>query len=105
MFSGGDYQEVGRWVANFVTAHAKRARLEAEAVIDTEGAREGKSYGVRLRLGRRLCPAAPEPPLDLDYAEVAARRGNLAWCAELAARVASLARGCAQADQGSRHPA
>ena len=105
MFSGGDYAEVGRWLANFVTAHAKRARLEVEAVVDAEGGREGKSYGVRLRLGQRLQPTAAEPPLELDYAEVAARRGSLAWCEELAGRVKGLARRFADADQGSRQPA
>ena len=51
MFSGGDYEEVGRWLRNFVLAHAKRENLRVEAVVESEGPREGQSYGVRLRLG------------------------------------------------------
>ena len=51
MFSGGDYEEVARWLHNFVRAHAKRENLRVEAVVETEGPRGGQSYGVRLRLG------------------------------------------------------
>ena len=58
MFSGGDYSEVGRWLWNFVEAHAKRENLRVEALVDAAGAREGKSYGVRLRLAERLLPPA-----------------------------------------------
>jgi hypothetical protein len=79
MFSGGDYEEVARWLRNFVLAHAKRENLRVEAVVETEGPREGQSYGVRLRLGEGLRPAAQN-------------RGSLAWCSGLADRVRSLAR-------------
>ena len=89
MFSGGDYEEVKRWVENFVTSHAKRENLRVEALVDAEGPREGRSYGVRLRLGEALSPG---PPLELPFPEVAARRGELAWCAILAGRVRALAR-------------
>ena len=65
MFSGGDYEEVARWLRNFVIAHAKRENLRVEAVVDTEGPREGQSYGLRLRLGEALRPAPPEPPVEL----------------------------------------
>ena len=92
MFSGGEYEEVARWLRNFVVAHAKRENLRVEAVVDTEGPREGQSYGVRLRLGEGLRPAPPEPPIELGFPEVAQNRGSLAWCNGLAGRVRSLAR-------------
>ncbi len=80
MFSGGDYEEVARWLRNFVLAHAKRENLRVEAVVETEGPREGQSYGVRLRLGEGLRPAPPAPALELGFPEVAQNRGSLAWC-------------------------
>jgi hypothetical protein len=92
MFSGGDYDEVARWLRNFVTSHAKRETLRAEAVVEAEGSREGQSYGVRLRLGEALYPPLDEAPLDLSYDEVARNRGHLAWCAALAERIRALAR-------------
>ena len=92
MFSGGDYEEVARWLRNFVIAHAKRENLHVEAVVDTEGPREGQSYGLRLRLGGALRPAPPEPPVELGFPEVAEKRGSLAWCSGLAERVRGLAR-------------
>ena len=92
MFSGGEYEEVARWLRNFVASHAKRENLRAEPEVDTEGPREGQSYGVRLRLGASLIPAQPAPPIDLAFADVARNRGSLAWCAELAGRVRALAR-------------
>ena len=58
MFSGGDYEEVGRWLWNFVTAHAKRENLRVEAMVDMADARAGQSYGVRLILGDRWLPPA-----------------------------------------------
>jgi hypothetical protein len=101
MFSGGGDEEVARWLRNFVTSHAKRENLRAEAVIDSEGPREGRSYGVRLRLGEALSPPADEAPLDLAYEEVARNRGHLAWCAALADRVRALARATAQTPAAS----
>ena len=95
MFSGGDYAEVGRWLRNFVVSHGKREDPRVEALVDTAGAREGQSYGVRLRLGGRLLPAADEAAVELGYGEVASNRGNLVWCNELAARVRGLAKGLA----------
>jgi hypothetical protein len=100
MFSGGDYEEVARWLRNFVVAHAKRENLRVEAVVDTEGAREGRSYGVRLRLGEDLRPAPPEPPVELGFPEVSEQRGSLAWCSGLAERVQSLARELSAAGPG-----
>jgi len=93
MFSGGDYSEVGRWLWNFVEAHAKRENLRVEALVDTGGAREGTSYGVRLRLAERLLPAADQAPVEMTYAEVAAGKGQLAWCDALAVNVRTLAGG------------
>ena len=105
MFSGGDYEEVARWVDNFVLSHAKRVDPRVEAVVDTEGPREGKSYGVRVRLGDTLRPPAGEPPLELSFAEVAASRGSLAWCNALAERLKALARELVAAGAGARRSA
>jgi len=105
MFSGGDYDEVGRWLWNFTTAHAKRENLRAEARVDSEGPRAGRSYGLRLTLGEQLAPPAGAPPLELSFADVAAGRGHLAWCDDLAARVRSLARGLSGAGQTTRQTA
>ena len=87
MFSGGDYHEVARWLANFATSHAKREDLRAECVLDMEGAREGRSYGLRVRVGERL-----SSEIELPFAVVASNRGSLAWCQALADRVRGLVR-------------
>jgi hypothetical protein len=100
MFSGGDYDEVARWLRNFVLAHAKRENLRVEAVVETDGPREGQSYGVRLRLGDGLRPAPPAPAVELGYPEVAQNRGSLAWCSGLAGRVRALARELSAAGAG-----
>ena len=105
MFSGGDYEEVGRWLRNFVTSHAKRENVRVEAVVETEGLREGMSYGVRLRLGERLLPPTGQAPMDLSFAEVAEGRGRLAWCSALAERVRALARQSSELGFGSRQSA
>ncbi len=101
MFSGGDYDEVARWLGNFAVSHAKRENAKAEAVLETEGSREGSSYGLRLRLGERLLPAPGQPPLELSFREVADNRGSLVWCSALAVRVRSLARELSEAERGS----
>ena len=92
MFSGGDYGEVARWLANFVTSHAKRENPPVEAIVEAEGEREGRSYGVRLRLEARVAPPPGAPPLELDFADVSLHRGNMAWCEALARRVREPAR-------------
>jgi hypothetical protein len=101
-FAGGDYGEVGRWLDNAVRSHAKRESPRVEVLTDAEGEREGRSYGVRLRLGDRLLPAADEPAMELSYAEVAQNRGSMAWCAELAGRIRALARRLLQEERGAR---
>ncbi|MBI1846423.1 MAG: hypothetical protein HYR86_05565, partial [Candidatus Rokubacteria bacterium] len=78
MFSGGDYHEVRRWLWNFLTSHAKREHARAEVVLDDAGAREGTSYGARIRLGDRETPV-----IEFEYADVARHRGELAWCRAL----------------------
>jgi len=100
MFSGGEYEEVARWLRNFVVAHAKRENLRVEAVVEADGPREGQSYGLRLRLGEGLRPAPPAPPMELAYPEVAQNRGSLAWCSGLAQRVRALARELTGAGSG-----
>ncbi len=87
MFSGGSYDEVARWLQNFLTSHAKRENVHAEVELEAGDAREGVSYGARLRLGERTTL-----PIEFDYAEVARNRGTLAWCATLAARTRAVAR-------------
>jgi hypothetical protein len=92
MFSGGDYGEVARWLANFVTSHAKRENPRVEAMVEAAGERESRSYGVRLRLEARVLPPPGAPPLELDFADVSLHRGDMAWCDALARRVRELAR-------------
>jgi len=82
VFSGGTYEEVGRWLWNFLTSHAKREVPGAEVVLDTRAEGEGRSYAVRVRLGNRLSSV-----WKLDYREVAENRGSLAWCRSLADKV------------------
>jgi hypothetical protein len=81
MFSGGSYSEVGRWLANFLTAHAKRENPRAEVTLDAGDERVERSYGVRFRVGRRLGSV-----IDLDYRDAADHRENLTWCRTLADR-------------------
>ena len=87
MFSGGTYEEVARWLENFLTSHAKRERARAEVGLDTSGDREGKSYGATLILGERTSSLG-----DFDYADVARNRGSLAWCAAQAERARAAVR-------------
>ncbi|HEV8639996.1 MAG TPA: hypothetical protein VGV13_02745 [Methylomirabilota bacterium] len=79
MFSGGSYDEVARWLWNFLTSHAKREHPRFEVLLDAGDEREGKSYGARLRLGDRLSPV-----FEFDFKEVADNRGGLAWCRAMA---------------------
>jgi hypothetical protein len=81
MFSGGSYEDVGRWLANFLTSHAKRENLRAEVLLDAGDEREGRAYGVRFRVRRRLSAV-----VELDYRDVADNRGTLSWCRALAER-------------------
>jgi hypothetical protein len=92
MFSGGSYDEVARWLKNFLTSHAKRENPRAEVILEHGDEQEGRSYSGRLRLGARL-----SDPIEFDYHEVADHRGELAWCAALAARTRGLVRSLATA--------
>jgi hypothetical protein len=87
VFSGGSYEEVARWLRNFLSSHAKREHPRVEVVLDDSNELEGR-YRARLQLGERL-----SEPMELDYKEVAEQRGTLAWCAALALRTRALARG------------
>lgn len=87
MFSGGSYDECARWLWNFLTSHAKRADPRVEVELEAGDEREGTSYAASLRFGART-----SAPLEFDYADVAAKRGSLAWCTALADRVRALAR-------------
>lgn len=84
MFSGGDFHEVGRWLLNFLTSHAKRESPRVEALVDET---HPTAYGARLRLGGRLGPR-----IELDAKAVADNRGDLEWCQALAEQVRGLAR-------------
>jgi hypothetical protein len=86
-FAGGTYDEVARWLWNFLTSHAKRVDPCLEVLLEAGDDREGRSYAARLRRGATLGPA-----IELDFHEVAARRGDLAWCTALADRTSTLAR-------------
>jgi hypothetical protein len=87
VFSGGSYQEVARWLKNFLTSHAKRENPRLEVVLDAEDAQE-RAYKARLRFGEKL-----SGPMELAYQDVADHRGTLAWCSALAAGTRTLARG------------
>jgi hypothetical protein len=92
MFSGGSYEEVARWLWNFLTSHAKRENVRAEIEVESGDEREGTSYGARVRLGQRV-----SAPTDFEFADVAANRGSLEWCARLAANVREVVRDLAAA--------
>ncbi len=81
MFSGGSYEDVHRWLKNFLTSHAKREHPRAEVAFDNDDALDGRGYRVRLRVGERL-----GAPMEFDYKDVADHRGELAWCMALAER-------------------
>jgi hypothetical protein len=87
VFSGGSYNEVARWLKMFLNSHAKREHPRVEAVLEDDEVRENVSYAARLALGERTSPL-----MELDYETVAARRGELAWCMDLARRVRREAR-------------
>jgi hypothetical protein len=87
MFSGGSYDDVSRWLRNFLTVHAKREDPRMEVALDTGGDLEGQGYRARVRFGERL-----GEPMTLEYRDVADNRGTLSWCAALAGRVRELAR-------------
>jgi hypothetical protein len=92
MFSGGTYDEVARWLRNFLASHAKRENARAEVELDDGAARDGTSYAARVRLA-----AAVSTPIELEFAEVARNRGSLEWCARLAVRVRDVVRDLAAA--------
>ena len=87
MFSGGTYDEVARWLKNFLTSHAKRENVHAEVELESGEERGRKSYAARVRLGARVAP-----PIELEFVEVARNRGSLNWCATLALRVREVVR-------------
>jgi hypothetical protein len=83
VFSGGSYEDVARWLHNFLTSHAKRENPRIEVEMDAE--RES-DYVATLRLGERR-----SRPVQLTYREVADDRGTLAWCTALARDTRALA--------------
>jgi hypothetical protein len=87
MFSGGTYDEVARWLWNFLTSHAKREHPRFEVDLESGDEREGVSYAARLRFGTRV-----SAPVEFQYREVADQRGSLAWCTAAADRTRALAR-------------
>ena len=86
-FSGGTYEEVGRWLWNFLTSHAKRADPRIEVELERGDARQGRSYAARLTLAGRATPL-----MEFDYQDVADNRGSLAWGRSLAEQTRQLAR-------------
>jgi hypothetical protein len=80
-FSGGSYEDVARWLENFLISHAKREQLRAEVELEAGDEREEKSYAARFRIGELV-----SEPVEFDYRTVAEHRGELAWCRELAER-------------------
>jgi len=92
VFSGGNYEEVARWLENFVRAHAKQENLRVEAVVDAKGAREGQSYGVRLRLGEGPAARAAQPRGGARLPRGGQNRGVSRGAAASRNRVRALAR-------------
>ncbi len=92
MLLGGSYEEMARWLWNFATSHAKRESPRVEAVVETPEEREGKSYGLRLRVDERSLPRLDQPPIEFAYSEVAEGKGSFAWCEALANRIRAWAR-------------
>jgi hypothetical protein len=86
-FAGGSYEEVGRWLENFLTSHAKREDPRVEIFLDAGDERQGRSYGARLQFLDRLSPS-----WDLDYKDVADNRGSLAWGRGMAEQIRARAR-------------
>jgi hypothetical protein len=98
-FSGGSYDEVARWLRNFLTSHAKREDPRVEVELEAGDEREGKSYAARLRFGD-----SRSEPLEFDYQDVATNRGSLAWGRALAERIRALARELIASASGLRAP-
>jgi len=90
-FSGGSYDEVARWLHNFLTAHAKRENFHAEVQLESGDERAGKSYAGRVRLGEHFSDV-----IEFDYRTVADHRGELQWCRELAERIRQVVRDLAR---------
>jgi hypothetical protein len=86
-FSGGSYEEVARWLWNFLTSHAKRVDPRVEVRLESGSEREGRSYGAELRLGDRRSTL-----WEFDYKEVADNRGRLVWCSQVAEQARARAR-------------
>jgi hypothetical protein len=78
-FSGGSYDEVGRWLWNFLTSHAKRVEPRAEVLLAADDDRQGRSYGAQFCLGDRRTAV-----WEFDYKDVADNRGRLDWCRQMA---------------------
>ena len=87
MFSGGSYDDVARWLRNFLTSHAKRENVRAEVELEAGDERKGKSYAARVRLGGETTA-----PIEFEFSEVAQNRGSLEWCSTHAARVREVVR-------------
>ena len=87
-----DYLEAGAWLMSFARSHAKREDSRIEVVLEADGPREGRSYGLRLTLGTRAEPPPGSPPIELELREVADGRTRFAWCAALGERVQTVAR-------------
>jgi hypothetical protein len=96
VFSGGSYDEVARWLKNFLTSHAKREHPRVEVVLEDDDALQGRAYRARLRLGERV-----SGPMELAYQDVADHRGTLTWCTALATGARTLARGLVGAGSGN----
>src|SRR5258705_858209 len=81
MFSGGSYDEVARWLHNFLLSQAKRENPRVEVELESGDEREGKSYAARLRLGDK-----GSRQIELDFKEGADNRGSLARGRSMAER-------------------
>jgi hypothetical protein len=96
-----DYLETAAWLTGFVRSHAKREDSRIEVLVEADGPREGRSYGLRLTLGAQTEPPAGTPAIEMEFREVTKGRTRFAWCAALGERVQTVARSLL----GGRRPA
>jgi hypothetical protein len=99
-FSGGSYDEVGRWLWNFLTSHAKRVDPRVEVRLAADDERHGRSYGAHFRLGDRRAAV-----WEFDSKDVADNRGRLDWCRQMAEQTHARVRELIGENTPDRQPA
>jgi|GEM_PF-836032 len=97
-----DEAEVGRWLRNFATSHAKREDSRIEAEVRAVQGPESRTYELSLVLGAQGGAPVSVRLGAVSYVEVAEGRTRLDWCATQARRIRQAARdlsGLTRADE------